>query len=543
MLLLLVDQINKITKFGLVPFSILNISFVLYFAGLYLKKNRERLISEIKHNKKIFSILMIILIFALTVRLFLPHYHKMYTDEELYLTAANHLAHFQSIGSYWKSIGWPILITPFYFFSSKSYPALYLSAILGALTSLAIFGLTKRITKRYDCALISALMFSLMPLSLRWSANAETNTASVFFTSLSILVMLIFYEKPTKLNALLSLSILSFTSLIRIENYILFSLFLIGLPIFKPKLNKRKKINLTKTNERINYTELIILTSMFAILTIPNAVNVLRMQFSENWTTLQPSPDPVKADISIKNIIANVKFFLPNLLNQKKDYPPVINLMFISGLILLLVKCKREGLFLILVFLSFLLAYLPTWAYIAGGRSRFLLTFYPMIVVSSAYALSITFTTIAKCTKEEIKALVLSIILLFIFVPFTSSARSNLEMNNIKYETILINDLTNYKNCTFILNNPEIVSAVSTKARTVRLQWFLRHKQRISNESCFIFVQDLGCDQEVEPENDKYCLYIKQDYLLKRIKKYSPKDVDLDLSIFKIIKIKNKTNS
>ena len=198
------ESINHVThKF--IPLFVL-INFLLFLILIYLNwRYIKKFLLEI--DKKTWILLAIIFIFVLSIRIFIPaHHHLMYIDEAWYMEAGKDMLQTGNQGDYPKSIGWPFILTiVFGIFGINNWVALYASTLFGALTIFAMFFMSFIITKRKDLSLISALLFSLFPVHIMWSASAETNITSLFFILLTIFFCFLYYQN--KKNSLLWLSL------------------------------------------------------------------------------------------------------------------------------------------------------------------------------------------------------------------------------------------------------------------------------------------------------------------------------------------------
>ncbi len=555
MLFSLISSINHLTR----PFVFTGcfLSFFIFIISLILavreekKQKKSKIKKEIKklwRNKLFLSIFTAVILLTFWLRiLYIPHFFFMYTDEELYLTSANKLAHFESFSPYWKSIGWPFLIMFTEFFTNSVYPPLYLSAILSALTMMNVFILAYLITKREDISLTSAALYSLLPLNLEWAAHAETNPASVFFITLTLITMIYFYKKPTTLNAILTLSLTAFTAQIRPENYALFIMFIIGLALF----GTHKKILSNKDKRTIKIKKLIILFLVFSLLSAPNFINVMSMQFSEDWTNSGINSHPLQSDVSANNIRMNLKWFVPRII-WSDNYPKIISALFIIGLLLLLIKGNNEFTFLLLTNFIFLVGYLPLWIYKMGGRSRMFLFFYPLISISSAFALIYISELLIKeeIKKKTKRRQILSIfgvmLVIIMLTPQVKATKDFLYGNGFKLETILINDLRNTTKyppqCSYIGPNPEIITAVRPDVNNWRTNYFLNNINEFKNQTaCLILVYDAGCSYQ--NGRAQSCNQILKEFNTKIISNYSQKYWDLKLETFRILTRKDNNKN
>lgn len=179
---------------------------------------------------KTFYLLAAFFCLAVLARLFLSTpKHLLFNDEFYHMIAAKNLALFNQFGYFVKAPGWSLLLAGmFALFGVHNYTAIGATLFLGALTVLSIFFLVFLILKERRIALLSALVFVLMPDHVFWSTTAETNVASLFFVTCAAVFMLLYYRQPTQELLWLCLMSITFSAHIRPENYFLFLLFILG---------------------------------------------------------------------------------------------------------------------------------------------------------------------------------------------------------------------------------------------------------------------------------------------------------------------------
>jgi len=183
-------------------------------------------------------ILLLAAVFALGlfIRIFyVQHYYLMWTDEAVYMQTAQSILHHLSQGYYQRSIGWPLLIAVMFIFKTSNWVPLYASSLLGSLTIVNIYFIVYSLTKEKRLGIFAAFVMSIIYTHVRWSTSAETNVASLFFISLSVLLSLIYYRRPSGRMLWLCAFTYSFTALLRPENYMFALLFFIGLLLYHKK--------------------------------------------------------------------------------------------------------------------------------------------------------------------------------------------------------------------------------------------------------------------------------------------------------------------
>jgi len=336
----LLHQLNSVFH-DKIPLFIL-INFVLLIILIYLNWNYLKKFL-LKIDKKTWYILILIFIIALSIRIFVPpHHHIMYIDEAWYMEAGKDMLQTGNQGDYPKSIGWPFILgIVFGIFGINNWVALYTSTLFGALTIFAMFFMVFIITKRKDLSLISALLFSLFPAHIMWSASAETNITSLFFILLTIFFCFLYYQN--KKNSLLWLSLVSiaFTVQFRPENYLLIPLFIFGCILYDKSFFR-------KINFRFVLPFLVMLILSFA-----NLVQVLDFQSSSNWIESDTYGGKTGDNWSASNLFQNSLKYGVNIFNNKYQ-PIIISFLFVLGLFYMFHKQRKESLFLSVWFCFFL---------------------------------------------------------------------------------------------------------------------------------------------------------------------------------------------
>ncbi len=555
---------------------------------------------ELKKKKKLINGLylnylpwVLLLIIGLYLRVFYtPHYHFMFIDEHMYMDAANKILHFKSFFPYWKSIGWPFLISiAYFFFGINNYTAIYLSSIFGFLTIIVLFALSYALTRNKQHAFYSVLLLTFFPLHILWSGSAETNITSIFFTTLSVLLMLLFYRKRTMFNLLLVLSSIAFTSQIRPENYTLFVLFIIGCFLFshegnerfwelkrkikggeRDKKNKDKENNKDKGNKGnrivgynkdwldiiVNKKQIFILTLVFLLISLPNFFMVAKITLTNDWFVNNLRNPIDMKDLTLSKFINNIIVFSKPLMDGTQS-PIIITLLFLFGFLMMIFDHDRELFFLtIWLFLFGAFYFFSAGVVYFGGMERYYLALHLIILIIAGYGLMKIMdwfinvfvntpkynnkkgrSTHASLRKPDFVIIDLLLILIvsglfFLNEPIIiKSGRENI----IRMEAVLTSNLRNLpRNCTLVVNYKEVVGSVLYKANTRSLQEFFddvdagRIDSNQLNKGCYIFINDQAC---VYKEQSKLCNRMKQEFNLELIKDYAPND-----AVFKLYYIK-----
>jgi len=510
---------DKIPLFILINFILLII--LVYFNREHIKK------FLLKIDRKSWIILALIFFAALTLRIMIPpHHHIMYIDEAWYMEAGKDMLLTGNQGGYAKSIGWPfILRIVFGLFGISNWVAIYTSVFLGALTIFNMFFLAFIITKRRDISLVSALLFSLFPTHIRWSATAENMVASLFFIPLTIFFCFLYYRnKKTSLLWLSAVS-LAFTAQFRPENYIFIVLFLLGCALYGHQFFK--KLNL----------KFIAPWLILVILALPNLIVVLDFKLSTNWIESDTAGEQTGSNWSFHNLVYNSSNYGIYIFNSKFQ-PIIFSFLLMTGLIYMLYKQRKEALFLITWFCLMWFVYFFSWFQTLGGmdilsKTKYLMSFYPITVIFAVYGILLIKNLLPlKIKIFKIKRLILpiiTVILVILFIPYSIQASTYFRSDAHKLETKIpeLAEKDIGDKCIIIANLPTILKS-TTHLNVEDIGYFLTYKsfqEDILNKSdCVLFFEDIYClDFDFGGFKEK-CQNIKKDYILEPYISYSESD-------------------
>lgn len=518
--------------FDKIPFFII-INFIILILLIYLN---FKPISDFlkKISKKAWLSVLMIFIFALWLRIFVPYpQHIIYIDEPWYMEAAKNMMQTGSQGDYPKFIGWPFVLSiAFRIFGISNWVALYASTFFGALSVILMFLVSYIITKKENIAIISAFLLAIFPSHIIWSASAETNVASLFFILSSIFFCFLYYNhenktKKSKKNYLLWLTAMSiaFTSQFRTENYSLMVLFIIGLFIYEKNLLKKIDLNF-------------ILPIIFMLLlSFANFVQVVNYQASVDWIQSDTGGKQAGSNWSFGNFMDNSINYGINLFDGE-NLPVIITLFFILGLFFICYNQKKEAIFLLIWFILFWIIYFTSWFQTLAGQDRFFMSFYPMIVISCAYGIVFLSDIIVKffnfkfdfnnILKIIIKQLLIIIILAAIIaslIPYIIEARQeysdDAHLLETKIPELAEKDIP--KDCIIIANWPTILKS-TTNLNVIDIDFFLENTSNqasiLNSSNCTLFFEDYCCLDWTTYGFQEKCDKVKSQFNLERFKSY-----------------------
>ncbi|MCX6709767.1 MAG: glycosyltransferase family 39 protein [Candidatus Woesearchaeota archaeon] len=355
----------------------------LMLLALFLWLSRKDISGSFrKIERKTWLIIGIILILALCIRVFVaPHDHRIYYDEDIYLNIAQNIATqgkscvcdygtpkecFSCIYNK-QPYGSPAFYSIFFMiFGVSEKVAFAVSVATSIIGILIIFLISYLLFKKEDIALYSALAFSLIPIHILWSATQSLDIIFLFFSSLAILMLLLYIKKKSACLAFAFFLALSYASQIRPESLLMAPV----AAVFFIALDN----DLAKT---ITSRKFLFALSIFLIMIFPTIQHTLNMR-NEDWGAYNGEKFSLG---SIKgNIIANSGFFFENT-----RFPLFFTIASIIGLIAGVFSFKRKVFPFLTWFLLFFFIFIPFYAgsFNYGQDVRFSLNLYPAVAIFS----------------------------------------------------------------------------------------------------------------------------------------------------------------
>ncbi len=493
---------------------------IFLFLLVQNRKNLSELTS--KAGGAAYGWLAAIVLFSLALRLLVPPIqHVMYLDEPWYMEAAKHILQTGHPGDYPKSIGWPFLLSGLFFvFGINNWVALYGMIVIGALSAAAVFFLTLLLTNKKTTALFAALLISLQPVHIRWSATAETNVVSLFMVCLAVTACVLYFQKKTRALFWLSLSTICLAAQFRPENYILFLLFPAGNWILGEK-------NTIKFPASCALAWL-----LFIALSLPNLVQVLHYYSSLNFSEVAEYAGSRGANWSIQNLFYNTRHYGISIFNGSMQ-PFLFSFLSLIGAALLFIKDRKIFSFLCLWFGFWWAAYFSSWIKTLGGedallgKGRIFLSFYPVLSVFAASALSeglVFFTQKIKRPSAQIATRVLVVgLLIGAFLPYADPVSKMFGGEGHRLETRIpeLAEKDVPSGCLIIANHPVILQS-TTQLNVLDLNAFLEdHAKRndvLRSTDCVLFFDDLICEMSAA-ERD-LCRIMKSSYRMEEYRSY-----------------------
>ena len=508
----IIEIINGHTRVLIFPLIFLNFVLLLFFVCFNFRKFKS-FFREIK--KRTWWLLLLVILLALFLRIFIsPHGTLMFEDEGWYMDTAEKVLeadfNYFSDGIY-KSTGWPFIISlSFFLFGKDNLVAHYASSVLGILTVFNIFCLSLLLFKKEKIALWSAFLFSLIPVHIVWSGSAETAVPSIFFVTLALFFSVLYFKQRTNPLLWLSLFAIIFAAQVRMENYLLLPLFLLGLFIFGA--NPFKKDSFKSVFIKI------ISIGFILIMSLPNLINNLNHYLFNNWNVIDTGQ--YAPNWGISNFIYNWVQQGSHLFDGEY-HPLIFSVFLILGIVYAIKKDKKALIFLGSWFLIFFFIYFVSWPGLSP-KSRLFINFYPITAIFAGSGIYFVNNLVKHKRFKKILTLILIVVILLSFLPYIGKAigKTNfLRQARMEAEIAHLAAKHLSDDCLIVSNLPVMISGV-IDSKVIESGYFL--EQRDANptsfrtKECLLFFKDYTCDPGMafNPEWQENYQRIEEDYKL-----------------------------
>lgn len=354
--------INDLMSVEITSFSI-TFFFIILLLILNLSEFRRHL-SGIK-KETLILLFMIILVGFYLREFVVPHTHRIFFDEDLYLGIANSIATENknilcNYGTPTKCTegilnkdpsGWPFFVSLFYkIFGTSEELAFEISSLIGTISIFLVFLVVFMLFRYYEdrrehIALSSALLFALTPAHINWSGSVATEIPFTFFSLLTVLAYLLYFRNEKFKSHLLGASLLAFTVQIRPEGVLFISTIVFSFLLFERKLSKK----LTDYKFWIPF-------ALLFILIIPHLIH-LYSHMGGSWGA--PSGKKFGLEYAPHNLSANTIFWFTG--DMHPVFFTILSLIGISYLF-----AKEKSIFLLMAF-WFISYFLLFGVFYAGG--------------------------------------------------------------------------------------------------------------------------------------------------------------------------------
>ena len=531
-----------ILNFFLIVYSIVRISeeTLFWFYALVLIINLLLIVISIclgyrdiisgfkKIKKSTWIILIIILLFGFYLRMFVaPQSHHIFFDEDIYLNIAQNIVNegkaclcnygntencFNCISNkqpYGLSAFYAIF---FFLFGVSETVAVNVSIIIATFSILLVFLVSYLLFRKEKISVYSALVFTLIPIHIRWSVTQALGPLLVFFSLLTILLFLIYLEKRKVFILFAFFCTFAYTCQIRPES-MLMTVVAASFFIFMDN----------KIFKTVRDWKFLIALALFLILILPTVEHTDNMKY-DNWGA---SGNMFSKDIIKRNLADNSKFFVENT-----RFPLIFTIFSIIGIIFGLYKYPKKIIPFIIWFLLFFAIFIPFYAgsFNYGKDVRFSLNLYPSVAIFCGLGFYLLNLILLKKFKQKKQFAELSIhilimlLILLSFIPFIGLVSNYGEKGWDAKAThdFAVSEAQNIKNCIVISKVPSmfLVEGVpSIQLFLVSDKMMKLHKEY----DCVMFYEGYWCINF--PEDDEgVCSNFKNDHNLKIYKSSQTRD-------------------
>ncbi|MCD6367486.1 MAG: glycosyltransferase family 39 protein [Candidatus Aenigmarchaeota archaeon] len=465
-------------------------------------------------DKRIWVILVLIFVLGFYFRTFVaPHTHRLYYDEDIYLNIAQNIknegrAILCNYGTTEKCVegiynkqpnGYPFLISLLFLLTGvNEVVASYFTSFLSSLTIVFVFFVSYLLTKDNRISLFSSLIFSLIPINIRWAPTTSAGSVFVLFTALTFFGFLAYFKIRKYPLLLFSFSSLAYAIQIRPEGTLLILLVGLMFILFDKKL-------FTELNNK----KFLVVLVLFSVLIAPHLLHLETVK-SESWGA---SGNKLGLNYIHKNLKDNGMFFFENT-----RFPVVFTILSLLGLYPFKRYWKEKS-FLVVWFLTFFGLYLLFYAgsFNYGVDVRFSLNLYIPISILGAMGCLLIYEFLDDRFGNKIISISIPIVIVLLafsqFVPFVSEVGQKAWDARLAHDFI-VERLDNLdKDCWIFTHVP---SVVLVNGRNSLQAWYAQNPKIVnklfSESNCVMFYEEYWCN--AEPWKSGPCKYFHDNFEL-----------------------------
>lgn len=266
--------------------GVLLVTLFAFFA-LFIKNIKTIGLQFSNIERKTWVWLLIIMLIGLYFRAFVvPHTHRIFFDEDIYLDIGNSIATegralLCNDGTPTKCNdgilnkepnGYPVLIAILYFIFGSSESIIFgFSVFVGTLSILLVFLISYLVFDERN-GVYCALLFALMPAHIIWSGSVGAEIYSLTFTLITILSFMLYFKTQKFELHMMSIFALAYAIQMRPENGLLIAIVGMMFVVFDKKIVKRLE-------EKRFLASVILLF----LLIIPHMVHITHAAATDTW--------------------------------------------------------------------------------------------------------------------------------------------------------------------------------------------------------------------------------------------------------------------
>ena len=275
---------------------------------------------------------------------------------------------------------------------------------LGLIAVLAIFFVALLLLNDMKAAYFAELLLALSPVLIVWSMPTNSDVASLAYSLIAMLFLLIFVNKKNLLslsNMFLSTALVLYMKVNGVLYLFIFLIIYLLLDDKNPFASIKNNLKMIEKN--LLNTEVLVVLLLFVIAVSPAIIysytELKTGDYGYRGTTIQNTctnkPITAMDSINIQNFNANLCGNIAFWFNQYKDQyimqPIIFSALAILGTFLLLMQKRMELLAILVWFVAFFLLYTAFYAgsVLYGVDWRFMLSLVAQTSIAGGFALSI----------------------------------------------------------------------------------------------------------------------------------------------------------
>lgn len=499
-------------------FLIATLFLIIFFLAVNFRDIKKVLGSI---NRNVWILLLIILLIGLFIRVYAPHTHRVYFDEDIYLDIGKEilvngkgsLCNYGTVSECYEydlmkwPNGYPMAIAiSYFFFGIGENTAFGLVTLLGTLSIFLIFLIAYMFSEKEKVALFAALLFALIPVHIMWSATAASEPVFVFFTLLAFFSF-IFASKTNdwKAYALAGFSLV-YALQIRTEGVILIPIMVCTYLLF----DKNRWKNLLRF-------DFVVIWVGFLVLIAPYLVHTYYSFLTDPWGS---SDGKFGLQYLERNLPENSWFWVAGY--PTIEHPLLYTILLIPGIIYLFrnnrILLSGLGIWFFFFFILYVLFYAGSVRY--GVDVRYALTGYPAYTIISAYGMYAL--TRIRFSLSRYLPIILSGVVLASFVFYLPSIMTpahdigEARQARLYHDHVLVEARALASDCYIMSHVPSMYLVNGNNALQV---WFGQNQEVMdeifSKTDCVVFDDGFWC--WVEPYKSSVCKHMFDGYVLENI--------------------------
>lgn len=449
-----------------------------------------------KINRNTWVCLLLIILLGAYLRVYVvPHTHRIFFDEDIYIDVGNGIASegralLCNYGTPDKCTdgilnkepnGFPVLIGILYFLFGRSEQIIFaFSTLTGILTVGIVFLTAYLVFDDEHAAAYTSLLYALMPAHIIWSGSVGAELFSILFILLTVASFKVYFRTDSISIQALAALVLVYAIQIRPENGMLLGVVGLMFLVYDKKLS-------THLKDPVFYIPWIV---VFVLIT-PHLIHLTHAARTDTWGA---SDGKLGLKYVEYNLPINTSFFYDNNM-----HPAFFTLLAFAGLFLLLRYDIRSALLIGLWFLAYYILYIVFYSgsFTSGGiGTRFALIVSTPILFFAGYALAKA-VRFSGSRYGKIIASILIVLVLVSFYPLLQFIRTpdmQAQYAREMHDFVLSHLDEIDPSCYMLTHNPNIFLV---NDRSALQTWFGQNNKVMrdifSETDCMMFLEGAWC--------------------------------------------------